>query len=110
MLKEFGHRLVACVRKTDTVARLAGDEFVVILEGLNSIDEPQFVARKIIATIGGEFRVLGHPLAVSTSLGIVLYEGGDDVSPARLLARADEALYEAKAAGRNTFRMASRLG
>lgn len=110
VLKEFGHRLLACVRKTDTVARLAGDEFVVILEGLNSIDEPQFVARKIIATIGGEFQVLGHPLAVSTSLGIVLYEGGNDVSPARLLARADEALYEAKAAGRNTFRMASRLG
>lgn len=110
VLKEFGHRLVACVRKTDTVARLAGDEFVVILEGLNSIDEPQFVARKIIATIGGEFQVLGHLLTVSTSLGVVLYEGGDDVSPARLLARADEALYEAKAAGRNTFRLASRLG
>ena len=109
VLKEFGHRLVACVRKTDTVARLAGDEFVVILEGLNSIDEPQFVARKIIATIGAEFEVMGRSLPVSTSLGVVLYEGGE-ISAARLLARADEALYEAKAAGRNTFRVAARLG
>lgn len=109
VLKEFGHRLIACVRKTDTVARLAGDEFVVILEGLNSIDEPHFVARKIIATIGAEFDVMGRALAVSTSLGVALYEGGE-ISAARLLARADEALYEAKAAGRNTFRVASRLG
>lgn len=109
VLKEFAHRLISCVRKTDMVARLAGDEFVVILEGLNAIDEPQFVARKIIATIGGEFDVLGRPLTVSTSLGVALYEGGDDVTPARLLTRADEALYEAKAAGRNTFRVASRL-
>ncbi|HIV72026.1 MAG TPA: diguanylate cyclase [Candidatus Aquabacterium excrementipullorum] len=110
VLKEFAHRLQSCVRKTDTVARLAGDEFVVILEGLNSIDEPQFVARKIIATVGGsDFAVAGgRVLSVSTSLGISLYEGGD-ISPARLLARADEALYEAKAAGRNTFRMAGRL-
>ena len=109
VLKEFGHRLIACVRKTDTVARLAGDEFVVILEGLNSIDEPQFVARKIIATIGAQFDVMGRAMTVSTSLGVVLYEGGE-ISAASLLARADEALYEAKAAGRNTFRMASRLG
>ena len=109
VLKEFGHRLVTCVRKTDTVARLAGDEFVVILEGLNSIEEPQFVARKIIATIGASFEVMGRQLGVSTSLGVALYEGGE-MSAARLLARADEALYEAKAAGRNTFRMASRPG
>lgn len=109
VLKEFAHRLTASVRKTDTVARLAGDEFVVILEGLNSIDEPQFVARKIIATMGGSvFEVGGHAISVSTSLGISLYEGGD-MSPARLLTRADEALYEAKDAGRNTFRVAARL-
>lgn len=107
VLKEFAHRLQACVRKTDTVARLAGDEFVVILEGLNAPDEPQFIARKIIATIGAEFQVLGRPLNVSTSLGIALHEGAQ-IDAARLLSRADEALYEAKAAGRNTFRVFSR--
>ena len=107
VLKEFALRLTKCVRKTDTVCRLAGDEFVVILEGLHTFEEPQFVARKILATIAPPFDVLGRELKVSTSIGVAVQEP-QATSVARLLAMADEALYEAKAAGRNAYRCAPR--
>jgi diguanylate cyclase (GGDEF)-like protein/PAS domain S-box-containing protein len=107
VLKTFGQRLLANVRKTDTVARLAGDEFVVILEGLNTVDEPHFLARKILAAIAAEQQVLGHSLGVTTSIGISFYEG-DDSTEGSLMALADKALYDAKAAGRGTYRCAPR--
>ncbi len=107
VIKAFGHRLAASVRSTDTVARLAGDEFVVLLESLNSAEEPQFVARKILSVISGVGEVGGTPLRLSTSIGIAIYEGGD-TSAQQLLAEADGALYKAKAAGRNTYRVAPR--
>ncbi len=103
VLKEFALRLTKCVRKTDTVARLAGDEFIVLLEGVNTFEEPQFVARKILAIMGSCFDVCGRELGVSTSIGIAVSEGGN-LGMARLLATADEALYAAKAAGRGTFK------
>ena len=107
VLKTFAQRLSACVRKTDTVARLAGDEFVVILEGLNTVDEPHFLARKILAAIAAEQEVLGHVLTVTTSIGVSFYEG-DDSTEGQLIALADKALYEAKGAGRGTYRCAPR--
>ena len=107
VLKTFARRLSASVRKTDTVARLAGDEFVVILEGLNTVDEPHFLARKILAAIAAEQQVLGHSLSVTTSIGISFYEG-DDSTEGALMALADKALYEAKSAGRGTYRCAPR--
>jgi len=107
VLKTFAQRLSGCVRKTDTVARLAGDEFVVILEGLNTVDEPHFLARKILASIAAEQRVLGHALTVTTSIGISFYEG-DESTEGQLMSLADKALYEAKAAGRGTWRCAPR--
>lgn len=107
VLREFALRLTKCVRKTDTVCRLAGDEFVIILEGLHTFEEPQFVARKILGTMTSEFEVLGHQLRVSTSIGIAVLET-PTMSPARLLAMADDALYQAKAAGRDTFQCAAR--
>jgi len=107
VLKTFARRLVACVRKTDTVARLAGDEFVIILEGLNTVDEPHFLARKILAAVAAEQQVLGHTLSVTTSIGISFYEG-DASTEGQLMALADKALYESKAAGRGTWRCAPR--
>lgn len=96
-------RLTKCVRKTDTVARLTGDEFVILLEGLNTMEEPQVIARKIIATVGFPFEIAGRVFTVSTSIGIAASDAVG-IIPARLLAIADEALYQAKGAGRNTFR------
>jgi len=110
VLQAFAQRLTQSVRVTDTVARLGGDEFVVILEGLHSEAEPQFIARKILAAIARPIDIEGRALDITTSIGIAwcadVGHGADGERCAQsLLARADEALYEAKAAGRNTWRL-----
>jgi diguanylate cyclase (GGDEF)-like protein len=106
VLAEVASRLSTCVRGTDTVARLGGDEFVVILEGLHGADEPGRIASKIVAEIARPFLVNDMKLMVSVSVGVASYQG-DDRSGAELLAQADSALYEAKSAGRGTFRLAA---
>ena len=106
VLRLFGQRLLGCVRETDTVSRLAGDEFVVILEELHTPAEPQFIARKIIAAVNRSFELQEGLWDVSTSIGIVFHIEGT-MQPAALLAAADRALYEAKAGGRNTYRLAA---
>jgi diguanylate cyclase (GGDEF)-like protein/PAS domain S-box-containing protein len=104
VLQEIALRLRGAVRSTDTVARVAGDEFVVILEQLRSSDEPQFVARKLLAAIGKPFLLDHGSLQVGVSIGIALGTAGDSAD--LLLRRADRALYAAKDGGRNTSRMA----
>lgn len=106
VLKTFAQRLVASVRETDTVARLAGDEFVVILERLHTPAETQLVAHKILAAMNRPFDVNGLQLDVTTSIGIA-WQADGRAQPTELLARADKALYEAKEAGRDTFSMAA---
>jgi diguanylate cyclase (GGDEF)-like protein len=102
VLKQFASRLNDSVRATDTVARLAGDEFVIILEGLSLREEAERVARKIGTTLRPSF-VLGQIIIpVSSSIGIAFLHG-EPVSADNLIAKADDALYEAKRAGRNTF-------
>lgn len=102
VLREFALRLLACVRETDTVARLAGDEFVIILEGLSTPEEAFGVARKIIAAMSSEFAVTGAVRKVSASVGIAVRES-DEENAQVLLRQADDAMYRAKSAGRNTF-------
>lgn len=105
LLKEFAQRLTGAVRQTDAVARLSGDEFVVLLSGLHTDDEPQFIARKILAAVEKTFEIDGHFMHVTSSIGIALRSPASEASSS-LMRRADEALYEAKRGGRNTFRMA----
>lgn len=105
VLREFGRRLLAAVRATDSVARLAGDEFVVLLEGLGGAEDAEQVAAKIVEQVQLPMTVDGVTLRVSTSIGIALHPHGAALAPATLLRRADEALYEAKAAGRNAWRL-----
>jgi len=102
VLQEFARRLVGSVRATDTVARLAGDEFVVVLEGLNIALEAEQVARKILHSMTRPFDVGSTAQSVTTSIGVVV-SGVRPEDAADLLTRADEALYRAKRAGRNTF-------
>jgi len=104
VLQEIALRLRGAVRSTDTVARVAGDEFVVILEQLRSSEEPQFVARKLLAAIGKPFMLDRGMLQVGVSIGIALGKAGDSAD--MLLRRADRALYAAKDGGRNTSRVA----
>ena len=105
VLAEYARRLRASVRETDTVVRLAGDEFVIVLENVHSKDAVAGVAQKIVAHIAAPaFRVEGRRLDVTTSIGIVFLETVDaSLGAGELLARADTALYDAKSQGRNRF-------
>ena len=103
VLKEFAARIKGAVRATDTAARLAGDEFVVILEGLQTVDEATHVAAKLVDVVRRPMQLAsGEALTVTTSIGMACWggvgDGADDI-----LDRADRALYRAKAAGRDTF-------
>ncbi len=105
VLVEFSQRLRRAVRANDTVARLAGDEFVVILENIADRDSACAIAGKINVLVADTpFPVDGRPLEVSTSIGIAWHPATlPSTTAADLLARADAALYGAKAAGRNRF-------
>ena len=103
VLKEFAMRIRRAVRSTDTAARLAGDEFVVILEGLHGDTEASQVAAKLVEAIRAPMSLPGGAaVSVTTSLGMACWSGvGDGAED--ILERADRALYRAKAAGRDTF-------
>jgi diguanylate cyclase (GGDEF)-like protein/PAS domain S-box-containing protein len=103
-LIEFSIRLTKSVRKTDQVARLSGDEFVIILEEMKSVEEAEIVARKIIHAMETEFVLGGTHYQVSTSIGIAILRA-DDADQQTLLRRADQALYRAKHGGRNAYRI-----
>ena len=100
VLKEFARRLVDTVRMTDTVARFAGDEFVIIVDA--AAEETKQVARKIVLAVRQDFPVDGKMRKVTTSIGVALFDG-DATTPGELMARADTALYAAKTAGRDGY-------
>lgn len=99
-LIEFSWRLRQCVRESDTVARLSGDEFAIVLEDISQPDEAQNVAAKIIASMSTPFNIEGARRAITTSIGVALANPLED-DPHSLLRAADAALYRAKNAGRN---------
>jgi diguanylate cyclase (GGDEF)-like protein len=102
VLRCAADRLRTTVRQVDTVARLEDDEFAIVLTGLVSSADAENMATKIIATIGEPMRVLGMPLEINASIGIVVFSGGD-LSSAELLRRAQQAMQAAKAAGRGCY-------
>jgi diguanylate cyclase (GGDEF)-like protein len=102
VLIEFAQRLVAAVRSTDTVARLAGDEFVVIFENLASEAEASVLGQKILDAMRVPFMSANAALTITASVGIALDALGG-MTPEVLLGRADEALYIAKSGGRNGY-------
>jgi diguanylate cyclase (GGDEF)-like protein/PAS domain S-box-containing protein len=102
LLKEVAVRLQACVRSGDTVARISGDEFAVILADMAKLEDAALVAQKINDRLGAAFEIRGQEVFISASIGIAAYpgDGGDAES---LIGAADAAMYRAKQAGRNTF-------
>ena len=106
VLKAFASRLVGAVRATDTVARLAGDEFVIVFEQVRMPDEAASMAAKIVDAMREPLLVNGHQMVVTTSIGLALHTS-DDESAEQLLGRADRALYAAKRAGRNCYALAA---
>lgn len=101
-LREFGRRLRSTVREVDLVARLAGDEFVIVLEGADQPEAARRVATKIIEAMEPPFFIAGVWRSVSTSAGVAVSDGARD-DPDAILKRPDEALYRAKRAGRGSF-------
>jgi diguanylate cyclase (GGDEF)-like protein/PAS domain S-box-containing protein len=99
VLREFAQRLAATVRSIDTVARLAGDEFVVVLEQVGSPLECERIAAKLHDAIRSPFALDGRSLHVTSSIGIAWSPHPD---PSALAHLADEALYRSKHAGRDT--------
>jgi diguanylate cyclase (GGDEF)-like protein len=102
VLMEFANRLSHAVRATDTVARLAGDEFVIILDLLHDPDDATAVAEKIASSMQRPFHIFGAEHPVSACMGIVLRRRGE-TDPEDLLRRADAALYRMKSSGRGNY-------
>jgi diguanylate cyclase (GGDEF)-like protein/PAS domain S-box-containing protein len=102
VLKEFAARLAGSVRASDTVARLAGDEFVIVFEQLAHVEEAHTLARKILDTVRHPVALNRGPLPITTSIGIAIHSGDWETAES-LTARADAALYEAKRRGRDGY-------
>jgi diguanylate cyclase (GGDEF)-like protein/PAS domain S-box-containing protein len=106
VLKAVAERLTGTVRRGDTVARLSGDEFTLVLADMGHIDDAARVAQKILDIFATPFRVAGRELHVTASIGITVFPFDvQDVSS--LLRNADTAMYRAKESGFNTFRFYS---
>ena len=108
LLQQVAARLTDCVREGDSVARLGGDEFVVLLTGLSATDheaviDTESVANKILLAFEPHFELQGYARVSTASIGIVLFMGERETKD-ELLKKADVAMYQAKAAGRNNAR------
>jgi len=102
VLKGVAERLKVCLREVDTIARLGGDEFTIVLEEITQVEQAVTVAQKILDTLAHPQIIEGEEIFVSTSIGIILYPlHADDIDS--MLKKADIAMYQAKAQGRNNY-------
>ena len=109
LLSMVADRLVAAVREEDTVARMGGDEFVIGLWELSHADDVAGLASKVILAVSQPYRIQGHDVRITASVGVGIYPlHGEAVET--LMKSADLALYEAKRAGKNNYRIAASSG
>ncbi len=102
LLKTVADRIRRSVRKSDVVARMGGDEFVVLLSDIYDSLEAELIGAKVVANVSAPVDLISRHMLVSASVGVCTYpEGGRD--PDALLQNVDTAMYNAKAAGRNSF-------
>lgn len=106
VLRTTAERLRSAVREVDTVARIGGDEFVVVLSAIGSAADAERLAAKLVDGIRQPMRVLAMPIECGASVGVALFAGGS-LTSTELLRRADRAMYAAKEAGRNCYRVFS---
>lgn len=109
LLKEAAKRLKTCIRKADTAARLGGDEFVVLLSDLEekeeqAIQEAEFVCEKILQLLNQPYSLNNYEYKGSASIGVYLFSHVTEVTVEDALKYSDNAMYQAKNAGRNTIR------
>ena len=100
LLNEAAVRLQACLRASDTVARIGGDEFVVLLPEVEAVANAMTVAQKMRESLNQPFEFDGKYLHISCSIGIALFPG-DGINEKQLIEKADAAMYRAKKSGRN---------
>ena len=104
LLQEVANRLRSVMtRQSDTVSRVGGDEFVILLQRINNAQDAAAVARKVLQALSQSFVVnCQHTIDISASIGIAVFpQHGDEVE--RLLRHADTAMYAAKKSGRNAY-------
>ncbi|MEX0729738.1 MAG: diguanylate cyclase [Aquisalimonadaceae bacterium] len=104
LLRVAAERLKLCVRESDTVARVGGDEYIILLDEIRNPEDVDVVATKILDALSSPAMHGAHCLTFSASIGISCYPRDGDY-PERLLANADAAMYKAKETGGNTWRM-----
>lgn len=109
VLKEAAQRMQTSLRESDIVARIGGDEFIMLLGGITTAEDAINTADKVRRTMATPFQVDGHALTITCSLGIALFpeHGSDEITLSR---HADEALYAVKRAGRDGVRMYAPAG
>jgi len=102
LLQGVAQRLTSCLRESDTVARMGGDEFMLLLPGITQGEDAGRIAQKILEALKPSFNFHGHELYITASLGIALFpEDGEDTQA--LLKNANTALHRAKEQGRNNY-------
>lgn len=107
LLRVVAQRIAGCVRETDTVSRIGGDEFVVLLSDPGDPGKVAHVAQKVLDTLARPFDLDGYELYITPSIGICLYpEDGGDAQ--MLMSNADAAMYHAKETGRNNYQFFTR--
>jgi diguanylate cyclase (GGDEF)-like protein/PAS domain S-box-containing protein len=102
LLQSVATRLVACVRRSDTVSRQGGDEFVVLLSQVEHAEDAVFLARKILGALTAPYSIDQKHLYISASIGVSTYPG-DGQDAETLIHKADTAMYDAKKLGRNNY-------
>ena len=103
LLKSVSVRLRECLRDTDTLSRLGGDEFLIVLNNVRDIESITVVAENILERMAEPFEIDHYELSISLSIGIAVYpDDGKDFGT--LLKQSDTAMYQAKESGRNTYR------
>lgn len=103
LLQDTAERLTRCVRETDTVARLSGDEFIVVLSNITEPKDARIIAEHIITRISESFKINLHEIFITPSVGIALYPS-DGTNTESLLKHADAAMYQAKKSGRGSYK------
>lgn len=104
LLKEVGKRLQECVRETDIVARMGGDEFMLILPRIVLNGDAKKVVELIRKVLNETFELNGHTITISSSIGISVFPDDGD-NEEILIKKADDAMYKAKQAGKNTYKI-----